>query len=391
MSATSQTSSIDIFTFGNADVLRSNTAEIDIIQPRLNPEIGLSGTIIPTTDNAYEIGSSSSQLRDFHTIDAQVSNTANINEMIIDVMRFRDTNTGNINYQGNLVPTIDDAFFVGFPDRRWKRMVVGDLVVNNITASGIITGNLDVTINSNLIDAQTIISDDIDNTKQFRFQAEEITTATLREYIVPDGDTKLVGNDFPATLTNKTITGTTNLVEAHWLATNMSSVGNVVVIDGADPPIAGQVLTAITSTTGAWLNPSQVVSGSAVTDNQFISASPLITIPNSQTTFTNVIGMSLTTSVPGAAASYLCIFGCTASGSNNSTSIDFAFALNGLTISGTVIRITPETKERNATIFFTVDNVLDGDVITAQWRISGGSGSGEMTFRSMSILGFGTQ
>ena len=150
-------------------------------------------------------------------------------------------------------------------------------------------------------------------------------------------------------------------------------------------------LAAVTTTSAAWLNPSSVIEGSAVTDNQFISASALITIPNSQTTLVNLTGMTLTASVPGNPANYLCLFGCTAFGSNNNTTIDFAFARNGITVSGTVIRITPETKERNATIFFSVNNVNDGDVITAQWRIAAGSGSGQVTFRSMSILGFGTQ
>lgn len=386
---TSETTSLNVITFGNAVTIRANTIETDIVQPRFDTEIGLNGTIIPTIDDTYTIGDGTFRLADVHTVNCEVDTVANIKELVIDVMRFRDNSTGNINYTGNLVPTVDDFFSVGFDDRRWKRIVVGDLAVDNIIASGIITGNLDVTINSNLIDANTIISDDIDNTKQFRFQAEEITTATMREYIVPDGDTKLVGNDFPATLTSKTITGSTNIVEAHWLATNTS--GNVVVINTANPPFSGQVLSAITTTSGAWLNPSQVIDGSAVTDNQFISASSLIQIPNSQTTFTNITGMTLVASVPINAASYLCMFGCSAYGGNNSTSIDFAFAVNGVTVSGTVIRITPETKFRNATIFYTVDGVVDGDTITAQWRISGGSQTGNMTFRSMAILGFGTQ
>jgi hypothetical protein len=389
MSATSETTSLNIITYGNADVIRSNSVEMDVFEPRYNSTIGLSGTIIPTADDTYSIGSESSKLGTVVTTNCDVTTVANINQLVIDTMVFRNQTSGNINYTGNLVPTIDDAFFVGFPDKRWKRMVVGDLAVDNIIASGIITGNLDVTTNSNLIDVSTIISDDIDNSKQFRFQAEEITSNTLREFIVPDGDTKLVGNDFPETLTNKTITGTTNLVEAQWLATNLSNVGNVVVISGANPPITGQVLTATTSTTAAWLNPSEVVGGSAVTDNQFISATSLQSTTSG--TFVNIPGMTLTASVPIDMASYLCVFGCTCYGGNNSTSLDFAFAVNGTTVSGTVIRVTPETKERNATIFYTVDNVVDGDIITAQWRRSGGSQDGNITFRSMSILGFGTQ
>ena len=389
MSTTAQITSLNIETYGNAITMRANIMELDLMQTRFDAEIGLGASLIPTTDNTFFIGNAAFGLNDLHTANCSVDVLANVNELIIDTMVFRNNTTGNINYTGNLVPTTDDVYALGFTGKRWKRIVVGDLLVDNIIASGIITGNLDVTINSNLIDNTTIISDDIDNTKQFRFQAEQITTGTMREYVVPDGDTTLVGNDYAQTITNKTITGNTNVVEAHWLATNLG--GNVVTIDTANPPIAGQVLSAITSTSAAWLNPSQVVSGSAVTDNQFESNSIPHVIPMSQTVFVDIPAMIMTTSVPGIDASYLMLFNATVSASNNSTSFDFAFAIDGTTVSGTVIRITPETKERNVTVFFTLDGVFDTQIITSQWRVASGSGSGVISFRSMALLGFGTQ
>lgn len=48
--------------------------------------------------------------------------------------------------------------------------------------------------------------------------------------------------------TNKTITGSTNTVEASALRTT----GAAVVVSGAAPPTAGQVLTATSATTAAW-------------------------------------------------------------------------------------------------------------------------------------------
>jgi hypothetical protein len=54
-------------------------------------------------------------------------------------------------------------------------------------------------------DANFTIQDDADTTKQAKFQASGITTATTRTYTLPDQTTTLVGIDVVQTLTGKTI------------------------------------------------------------------------------------------------------------------------------------------------------------------------------------------
>ena len=55
-------------------------------------------------------------------------------------------------------------------------------------------------------DANFTIQDDGDTTKQVKFQASGLTTATTRTLTVPDASTTLVGTDTTDTLTNKTLT-----------------------------------------------------------------------------------------------------------------------------------------------------------------------------------------
>lgn len=55
-------------------------------------------------------------------------------------------------------------------------------------------------------DANLTIQDDGDTTKQVKFQASGITTATTRTLTIPDANTTIVGTDATQTLTNKTLT-----------------------------------------------------------------------------------------------------------------------------------------------------------------------------------------
>ena len=92
----------------------------------------------------------------------------------------------------------------------------GELLQGNgtsaVTSSGITTAN--VTTNNNtqtisnksLVDASTHIVDDVDPTKRMKFQVAGVTTATTREFTVPDANTVLVGTDVTQTLSNKTLT-----------------------------------------------------------------------------------------------------------------------------------------------------------------------------------------
>lgn len=61
-------------------------------------------------------------------------------------------------------------------------------------------------------DTNFTLQDDGDATKQLKFQLSGITTATTRTLTVPDASTTLVGIDTTQTLTNKTISATSNTI-----------------------------------------------------------------------------------------------------------------------------------------------------------------------------------
>jgi hypothetical protein len=74
------------------------------------------------------------------------------------------------------------------------------------TASILTTTNTQTVSNKTFIDNSTLIVDDGDNTKVFRFEASGITTATTRILTVPDADLTIVGTTTTQTLSNKTLT-----------------------------------------------------------------------------------------------------------------------------------------------------------------------------------------
>lgn len=71
---------------------------------------------------------------------------------------------------------------------------------------------LDNTNAATIKDTNFSLQDDGDTTKQLKFQLSGITTATTRTLTVPDANTTLVGIDTTQTLTNKTISATSNTV-----------------------------------------------------------------------------------------------------------------------------------------------------------------------------------
>lgn len=116
--------------------------------------------------------------------------------------------------------------------------------------TGDVVGTTDTQTLSNkiLIDNSTIITDNVDNTKSVRFEVSGVSPFTTRILDIPDADGEITVNDATQTLTNKTITGSTNTVEATELATTGASVN----ISAAAPPVSGQTLVATSATTATW-------------------------------------------------------------------------------------------------------------------------------------------
>ena len=108
---------------------------------------------------------------------------------------------------------------------------------------------------SNWINSDTIpdnllfIKDDLDGTKKMQFQLSNITAGNTRILTVPDASTTIVGTDVVQTLTNKTLTDSTNNIMAKSLK---SATTTTIDVSAATAPSTGQILTATSSNTANW-------------------------------------------------------------------------------------------------------------------------------------------
>lgn len=106
--------------------------------------------------------------------------------------------------------------------------------------------------NISLIDEKTHIVDDLDQSKRFKFQVDNVSTGTTREITIPDEDFTLITPSSSTTMTNKTLTGVTNSVGA----TQLETGGSPVTILGTAPPAAGYALISTGSTSATWQIPA---------------------------------------------------------------------------------------------------------------------------------------
>ncbi len=126
--------------------------------------------------------------------------------------------------------------------------------------------------NKNLSDATTFVVDSTTPSIRIGFNATgtAATTTTLtcaqtanRTITFPDATDTVAVIAATQTLTNKTLTGATNTIEASAVRTT----GAAVVVSAAAPPTTGQVLTATSATTATWQ--AVAAGGSVFADNAF--------------------------------------------------------------------------------------------------------------------------
>jgi len=115
------------------------------------------------------------------------------------------------------------------------------MAINSTTASW---QSLPTTFNDNTF----IIQDNTDTTKKLQFQLNNITTGTTRTLTIPDVNDTIICKTTTDTLTNKTMTGLTNILTASLLKSATTEVN----ISSATAPSSGQVLTATSSTAATW-------------------------------------------------------------------------------------------------------------------------------------------
>ncbi len=184
----------------------------------------------------------------------------------------RSNHTHTLDVSGVSINSLTGVANVAHGGTGVATLTSGGVLVGNGTSAvlttkaapgGVFVGTTDVQTltNKTLLDSTTFIADATDNTKQLTFDIGGTTgTATTitssqtanRTLTLPDATDTIIARTTTDTLTNKTITGATNTVDASGLRTTGASV----VVSGSAAPSTGQVLAATSATTAAWSTPT---------------------------------------------------------------------------------------------------------------------------------------
>jgi len=116
------------------------------------------------------------------------------------------------------------------------------------------------------INSNTPIVDEIDPSKKMFFDCSSIPTSTTRSFTVPTSDGDILTNNSTNSISNKTLTNSTNNILARGLW-NDSGSGSVSTYTAGAPTI-GQVLQATSSNTASWQTLLADVTGPASSIDQ---------------------------------------------------------------------------------------------------------------------------
>lgn len=167
--------------------------------------------------------------------------------------------------------------------------------------------------------------------------------AVITTKVVPTGD--VVGTTDIQTLSNKTITATTNSVRASELATTGASV----VLTGGAPPSINQALIAQSATTANWQDIPDSFPGCT-----FVSSSTLIS--TSLTTFQ----LMPTLTISPADGTYAVWVNGTCYNDNKDRDVEISIYYNGSIVTDTESRATSRSSSRRTTVSTMARVVVSG-------------------------------
>ena len=230
--------------------------------------------------------------------------------------------------------------------------------------------NTQILTNKILIDNNTNIANISDNNKKVKFDCSNITSGATRTVTLPNESTTMVGTNATQTLTNKTITDSSNIVTASRLKTT----GTDIIISSATPPTTGQVLPATSATVASWQTPSGGSGGTQYSDRQMASASNIATTTSQS--YVDLANMELTTKNLGSYSTYIISFSAEVSNTSKNKEQWFLLDINGSDMNSTERTVSTDSSSRwyNCAMNYLVSGITTNTIIKVRWKTEGSTG-----------------
>ena len=115
----------------------------------------ISSSLIPDLDNIFDLGSNGKQWKDLY-----IDGTANIDSGSINHIHGVNNNDSRISVSSSLIPTNDDAFDLGSSTKQWKDLYIdgtANIDTGNIDTGNITTANITIANVSQIISGSSLI------------------------------------------------------------------------------------------------------------------------------------------------------------------------------------------------------------------------------------------